>query len=201
MHVTLAGKICLLNEDVCHYSPISAEINIIGMLDKKYCDLPIFQDLSAAQFDALDAIFECKTYAPEEIVFEQEQSAGHLYFLLEGEVLINYKPYDGPPLTVARIAPGGVFGWSTALGRTSHTTAAQAGEVCKVVRLSRETMMGLSLRSPEAGDALLEKLAGAIVRQTIKTGRNYPNFDQQMQEHVVTSLQALFEARQKLPTS
>jgi CRP/FNR family transcriptional regulator, cyclic AMP receptor protein len=175
-------------------------VNIVDMVDKKYCDLPIFQNLSPAQHDALDAIFECKTYAPEEIVFKQDQSAGHLYFLLEGEVLINYKPYDGPALTVARIAPGGVFGWSTVLGRESHTTAAQAGEACKMVRLSRETMTGLSLRSSDAGKALLEKLAGAILRQTIKTGRNYPNFDQQMQEHVVTSLQTLFEARQEQPT-
>ncbi len=125
----------------------------------------------------------------------------HLYFLLEGEVLINYKPYDGPPLTVARIAPGGVFGWSTALGRKCHTTAAQAGKVCKMARLNRGTMTGLSLRAPEVGEALLEKLAGAIVRQTIKTGRNYPNFDQQMQEHVVVSLQKLFESRQELPTT
>jgi CRP/FNR family transcriptional regulator, cyclic AMP receptor protein len=171
------------------------------MIDKKYFDLPIFKDLSAAQLDALNAIFEYRTYAPEEIVFEQEQFAHHLYFLLEGEVLINYKPYDGPPLTVARIAPGGVFGWSTALGRKSHTTAAQAAELCKVVRLSRGTMMGLSLRAPDVGEALLEKLAGAIVRQTINTGRNYPNFDQQMQEHVVVSLQKLFESRQELPTT
>lgn len=171
------------------------------MVDKKYCDLPIFRDLSAEQLDALDAIFEYKTYAPDMVIFDQDQSAGHLYLLLDGEVLINYKPYDGPPLTVAHIAPGGVFGWSTALGRDSHTSAAQAAEACKVVRLSRETMTGLSLRSPEAGSALLKKLAGAIVRQTSSTGQTYPNFDQQMQEHVVISLQKLFETRQKLPTA
>lgn len=176
-------------------------INIVGMVDEKYLDLPVFQDLSPDQLDALNAIFECKTYAPDDVIFKQGQSAGHLYFLLEGEVLINYKPYDGPPLTVARIAPGGVFGWSTALGRKSHTTAAQAGEACHVVRLHRDTMTGLSLRCPEAGEALLEKLAGAIVRQTIKTGRSYPNFDQKMQEHVVLSLQKLFEARMEQPAS
>ncbi|MDX9866049.1 MAG: cyclic nucleotide-binding domain-containing protein [Anaerolineaceae bacterium] len=170
------------------------------MVDKNYCALPIFKDLSAAQLDALDAIFECKSYAPEEMVFAQDQSAGHLYFLLEGEILIHYKPYDGPPLIVARIMPGGVFGWSTALGHSSHTSAAQAAQLCKVVRLSRDTMTGLSLRSPEAGAVLLEKLAGAVVRQTIKTGHQYPNFDQQMQEHVVLSLQKLFEARQELST-
>jgi len=176
-------------------------INIVGMVDKKYHDLSIFKDLSQAQLDALEAIFEYRTYAPEVVIFEQGQSAGHLYFLLEGEVLINYKPYDGPPLTVARIAPGGVFGWSTVLGRHSHTTAAQAGPASKVARLDLPTMKGLSRRSPEAGEALLDKLAGAIVRQTIKTGRSYPNFDQQMQEHVVASLQKMFETRQTSPAA
>lgn len=170
------------------------------MIDKKYYDLPIFQNVSAAQLDALNAIFECKTYAPDEIIFAQDQSAGHLYFLLEGEVLIHYKPYDGPPLTVARIAPGGVFGWSTALGRKSHTSAAQAGKMCSVVRLNRGTMTGLSLHSPEAGEALLEMLGRAVMRQTISAGHNYPNFDKQMQEHVVLSLHKLFEARQELPS-
>ena len=170
------------------------------MVDEKYYDLPIFQHLSAVQLDALNAIFECKTYAPDEIIFAQDQSAGHLYFLLEGEVLINYKPYDGPPLTVARIAPGGVFGWSTALGRKCHTTAAQAGKVCKMVRLNRGTMTGLSLHSPEAGEALLEMLGRAVMRQTINAGHSYPNFDKQMQEHVVLSLHKLFEDRQELPT-
>jgi CRP-like cAMP-binding protein len=149
--------------------------------------------LTPEQLHALEAIFECKTYDEGVIIFDQDEPAGHLYFLLEGEVLIRYKPYDGPPLTVAHIAPGGIFGWSTALGRESHTSAALAAVDCTVVRLSRQTMAGLNLHSPVAGAALLEKLSGAVARQTSSSGHQYPNFDHQMQEHVVTSLQKLFE--------
>lgn len=170
------------------------------MLDKKYCNLPIFHDLTDDQWDALAAIFECRTYAPGVIIFDQGERAGHLYFLLEGEALIRYKPYDGPPLTVAHIAPGGVFGWSTALGRDCHTSAAQAVDECTMVRLSRQTMAGLNQRSPVAGEILLERLAGAIVPQTSSNGHNYPNFDHQMQGHVVTSLQKLFAEEQDVPT-
>ena len=164
-----------------------------GMLDKKYCDLPILHGLTDDQWEALAAIFECRTYASEEIIFDQDEPAGHLYFLLEGEVLIRYKPYDGPPLTVAHIAPGGVFGWSTALGRDCHTSAAQAVDECTVLRISRQVMAGLNMHLPVAGAALLEKLAGAVARQTSSSGHKYPNFDHQMQEHVVASLQKLFE--------
>lgn len=168
-------------------------------MDKKYCDLPIFRDLTPDQWNALEVILECKTYTQKTIIFDQDEPAGHLYVLLEGEVVIRYKPYDGPPLTVAHIAPGGVFGWSTALGRETHTSAAVAVELCQVVRLSRQTMTGLSFRSPLAGEILLEKLAGAIVRQN-SSEHTYPNFDLQMQEHVALSLQELFATPQDVPS-
>ena len=80
-------------------------------------------------------------------VFEQGQLSDYLYILTSGKVIIRYKPYDGPPLTVATIGPGGVFGWSAALGgrctlpgrwqsKTARLTASESRLVESVRRKS-----------------------------------------------------------------
>ncbi len=49
-------------------------------------------------------------------IFEQGQLARSFYVIHSGEVLIQYKPYDGPMIDVTRIGSGQVFGWSAAWG-------------------------------------------------------------------------------------
>ena len=96
------------------------------MFRQDYAQLPIFAGLDGDQISQLSPfLVEC-SLQKDMVIFEQGPACEYLYILLTGEVAVRYKPYDGPLLAVARIEPGGVFGWSAALGRDVYTSGAVA---------------------------------------------------------------------------
>lgn len=131
---------------------------------------PLFNGMSDDQLTVLDAFFERCAFNKEEVVFEQGDPARRLYVLCSGEVVIRYKPYDGPPLVVTRIAPGGVFGWSAALARPAYTSGAIATMPSIALRTGIEQLHSLCLVAPQTGTLLMERLSEAIAER--RTMRN-----------------------------
>jgi CRP/FNR family transcriptional regulator, cyclic AMP receptor protein len=132
------------------------------MFRQENASLPIFKGLSAEQIAELYGMMELCLYAKEETVFVQGQCANSLFILLSGEIIVEYKPYDGPPLTVTRIPVGGVFGWSAALGRETYSSTARAVENCEVLCFSTAQLRSLCENHPDIGSILLDRLASGI---------------------------------------
>ncbi|HEY9089203.1 MAG TPA: cyclic nucleotide-binding domain-containing protein [Anaerolineaceae bacterium] len=139
------------------------------MSQEAYADLDLFQGLTAEQLRDLDSLLVHCHYPQGTTIFEQGQAAANLYILTEGEVVINYKPYDGPVLVVARIQTGGVFGWSAALGRDIYTSSAQAACDCAAYCVSGMALQRFCSRFPDTGTAFLERLASGIARRLNST--------------------------------
>jgi CRP/FNR family transcriptional regulator, cyclic AMP receptor protein len=154
-----------LNEDVCHYKPDADFINIRIMFRQDAASLTIFQGLDHHQIEQLEPVMEECHFPGGSLVFDQGSPADWLYILARGEVIIRFKPYDGPPLTVATIGPGGVFGWSAAMGREVYTSGVIA--LCEVVayRISSRSLDQLCDCDPQTGKLLLERLAAAIAER------------------------------------
>ena len=135
------------------------------MFRQEYARFAIFAGLSKCQIgQLLPYLREC--WFPEDsLIFEQGQPAENLYILLSGAVIIRYKPYDGPPLTVARIEPGGVFGWSAALHRDVYTSGAFAHEKSQAFGIRGADLAVICADHPEVGAILLDRLASVIARR------------------------------------
>jgi len=131
--------------------------------------IPFFKGLSKEQIDHIEPIFQLCRFQQDQTIFQQGQVAQFFYILLEGSVEIRYKPYDGPPLTVARLAPGNVFGWSSVLGRDTYTSAAITLLRCDVYCGSYINLKKMVHRYPETGDILLDRLAGVIAERIRST--------------------------------
>lgn len=139
------------------------------MLRQDYAWLPIFAGLEGHQIKQLSPfLVECE-HQQGAVIFEQGQSAELLYILLEGEVNIHYKPYDGPLLTVAHIKPGGVFGWSAALRREVYSSGAVATQRSLTFRLSGADLQKICEQYPETGTIWLERLASVIAERLRST--------------------------------
>jgi CRP/FNR family cyclic AMP-dependent transcriptional regulator len=124
--------------------------------------LEIFKGLRQEQIELLCPLVDHASFADNQVIFDQGQSADYLYILKDGEVEIRYKPYDGPYLTVARILAGGVFGWSAALHHESYTSAAVSTCRCSALRITGEKLQKLCEAHPETGVIILERLAEVI---------------------------------------
>ena len=98
-------------------------------------------------------------------IFEQGQLARSFYVIHSGEVLIQYKPYDGPLIDVTRIRPGQVFGWSAALGHSTYSSSAVSVVDSEGLLISKRNLQVLCKRYPETGTIIIEHLADLIAKR------------------------------------
>ena len=131
--------------------------------------LTLFQGLAPEDIDLLAGAFRRDEYPARKVIFAQGDPAGRLYVLISGRVAILFKPYDGDTLPVADIGPGGVFGWSAALGRPTYTSCAVVVEECEAISISGEELRRLCTSHPQTGVVILERLAGVIAERLNST--------------------------------
>ena len=137
---------------------------------EQYLDqMEVFKGLSGNQLGQIKPWMETCHFSSGIVIFKQGQTATSLFILLEGEVFVEYKPYDGPPLTVANILPGGVFGWSAALGRKNYTSAAIAHLNSSAYTLTRHNLHQICIQDPETGGILIDRLASVIAERLRNT--------------------------------
>lgn len=139
------------------------------MLRPRYAGLTIFQGLGPDLFGVMSSFMEEIQIQIGQMIFSQGQSAQFLYILLSGEVQVRYKPYDGPALTIARIVPGEVVGWSSALGREVYTSSAEVTQNGAAFRIRASDLNHLCDCNPEAGTLLLDRLASVIAERLRNT--------------------------------
>jgi CRP/FNR family cyclic AMP-dependent transcriptional regulator len=137
------------------------------------CDkMSLFQGLNQEQRSQLDLLFFL-CFAPSDIVlFEQGEPAEYLYVVLKGEVNIRYKPEDGPELSLTRVRPEGVVGWSAAIGSPNYTSSAVCTMDCELARVRSQDLRILCDQQPETGALVLERLA-AVVAERLNNKHSY----------------------------
>ena len=139
------------------------------MLDEAFNQLPIFEGMTAAQHDLLRPLFLPCEYFDQTLIFEQGEAAEFLYVVLGGEVVVLYKPDDGPAITVSRILPGGVVGWSAALGSRTYTSGAYCVGDTQLLRIQGGELRKLCELHPDTGVVLLDRLAAVIAERLTNT--------------------------------
>lgn len=142
---------------------------MMRMFIQQYAQVFIFKGMDPDQLLEIQPYLHLRRFEKDTVIFQQGQSADQLFVLLEGEVEIRFKPYDGPPLTVARILPNGIFGWSAALGRPFYTSAAIATQDSEAFSIISDDLRKLYEKNPVTGGILLERLASAIAERLRST--------------------------------
>lgn len=131
--------------------------------------LALFKNLDVEQRRLLRPLFlPCDCYT-DTVLFEQGDRADYLYLVVSGEVTIRYKPEDGPPITVTRVRPGGIVGWSAALGSRFYTSAAECSSYTQMLQVRGSDLRELCEQHPETGILILERLAEVIAQRLRNT--------------------------------
>jgi CRP-like cAMP-binding protein len=132
---------------------------------EKYSHLAFFSGLSTAEIQLLLPLFAPQTWVAGTVVFEQGDFADYLYLLVSGELSIRYKPDDGPVMNLTRIQPGGIFGWSAAMGNPTYTSGAVCTLDSEVLRIRGADLRILCGKHPELGKVILDRLSAIIAER------------------------------------
>lgn len=131
--------------------------------------LPLFQGLDRRHLTTLAKSAVEERFRRDQVIFEQGKPAQRLYILLEGQVAIRFKPYDGDMLSVTEVMPDGIFGWSAALGRPSYTSCAVCLEDSHAVSVRGDALKLVCEEHPKTGVLILERLAEVIAERLQNT--------------------------------
>lgn len=133
------------------------------MLPVEAMNGPLFDGLTSTQVTKLAAWFEPVAFAADAAIFNERERAERLYVVESGEVAIRYRPEDGGDcLTIATVRPGGVCGWSAALGRARYSSAAVCLTDVQALSMRGQDLRTLTRTDPELGGLLLRRLGLAI---------------------------------------
>ncbi|MEP7137219.1 MAG: cyclic nucleotide-binding domain-containing protein, partial [Chloroflexota bacterium] len=75
-------------------------------------NIAIFKDLDEKYMRLLKPLFEPFACSAGATVLRQGTPADYLYLVISGAVEMNFKPYDGVPITISHVEKDGLFGWS-----------------------------------------------------------------------------------------
>jgi CRP-like cAMP-binding protein len=123
---------------------------------------PFLRDLTPAQYDLVSVLFERVDVPARSKICRQGGVAIYLYCLLEGGISLEYKPYDGPRITLTRLHDGDVFGWSAVIGNPTYTSDAVSTTAVHALRVRGAALRDLSTQNPAVGAQILGKLATAV---------------------------------------
>lgn len=142
------------------------------MPEELFNQLQIFKDLDLTQRALLKPLFAPYAECAGSVIFEQGCLAEYLYVLVDGEISVRFKPDDGPVITVARVHPEGVVGWSAALGSPTYTSSAVCSSDCQMLRVRSEDLRNLCEQHPDTGTIVLERLA-AVIAERLRNTHNH----------------------------
>jgi len=126
---------------------------------------PLFQELTPEQSSLVRPLFSAGNETSGSLLFEQGELAERLYLVVEGEVIIRFKPEDGPAILIARVRAGGVVGWSAVLGNPTYTSTAVCTSDCETLFLRGQDLRIFCEQHPDTGSLLLNRLAGIVAER------------------------------------
>jgi CRP/FNR family cyclic AMP-dependent transcriptional regulator len=141
----------------------------LPMDDHTFPGLFLFRNLAPDHLERLSPLFIPCEFTADSLLFEQGDPAENLFAVVSGEVVINFKPDDGPNIVVARVQPGSIVGWSAALGSRRYTSSAVCTAYCQLLRVRGDDLRQLCLQHPDTGTIILDRLATVIAERLHST--------------------------------
>jgi len=135
------------------------------MTNEKYASLAFFHGLSQVDLNALLPLFNSSSYVAGTKIFKQGDRAEHLFLVASGEVYIRFKPEDGTEMTVTRVQPGGIFGWSAAVGNATYTSGAICSLDSEILSIKGDLLRAICKKNSGIGRIILKRLSLVIAER------------------------------------
>jgi CRP-like cAMP-binding protein len=139
------------------------------MAADSFPDLFLFKDFTPSELKQLQPLFIPCEFTTNTVLFEQGDPAENLFTVVSGEVVVNFKPDDGPIIVVAYVKPGSIVGWSAALGSRRYTSSAVCTAYTQLLRVRSDDLRRLCLQHPDTGMIFLDRLATVIAERLHST--------------------------------
>ena len=126
---------------------------------------PIFSGLNDLELKKIEVITHEREYAPEEIVFHENEPGAGLYIIRLGEIKLTKKGTNGSEVTIATMKKGEFFGELALLDESPRSANAIAVTKTQILGFYRPDFLNLLQREPKLGSKVLLKLSLILAKR------------------------------------
>ena len=128
--------------------------------------IPLFDGLSRGELADVESILHRREYAPDEVLFRQDNPGVGMYIIREGTIEIVDEATDE---TLAELSDGDFFGEMALLNETPRSATAVARTDAVLYGLFRPDLLGLVERDPSLGVQILLRMARVLSERLVQT--------------------------------
>jgi CRP/FNR family transcriptional regulator len=112
--------------------------------------------------ELFEALNRPRSYGKNQLLYQQGDTAGHVYYLKAGRVKIYIAGQDGRETTLTRLSAGSLFGKASFFDGTPRTSSAKALVDSEIVAIDKQMMAEAFRRKPDLALELLAYLSGSV---------------------------------------
>jgi cAMP-dependent protein kinase regulator len=132
--------------------------------------LPLFSSLDRASLRALIGAFEMITVAADQVVVEEGENGAEAYIVARGELEVRKSTgNDEPPLTLARLTGGALFGEMALLARAPRAASVVACRPSILLIARKDELEKVAREKPEVGLELAAHCRRRMVANLVRT--------------------------------
>ena len=128
---------------------------------------PLFAALEGEELAALAEIAMETSYAPGELIFEENKEAHHLYIVLQGKVEVFLRVQDHDR-ALAHLGEKECFGEMAILDNQPRSASVRAEEATTVLKIDRDSFHELIMERPQIAFAIFRILSGRLRQQNLE---------------------------------
>jgi cAMP-dependent protein kinase regulator len=163
--------------------------------------LPLFSALSKGALKDVILSFEMLTVPAEHVVIEQGDDGTDAYIVARGDVEVRRRAVDegAPPIVLARLQSGALFGEMTLLSRAPRAASVVTTRPSILLVASRDSLEAVALAHPEVGVELAAHCRRRMVANLVRTSPVLVGFPPEERAKFVERFQTrLFEKGDRL---
>ncbi|MEM0964118.1 MAG: cyclic nucleotide-binding domain-containing protein, partial [Bacteroidota bacterium] len=141
--------------------------------------IPLFEDLSSREVDAVRRLLHRREYVAGESIFVQGEPGLGMYIIARGAVSIQSEP-SGRELV--ELVNGDFFGEIALLNEVIRTATARASTDCTLLSLFQPDLLGLLDRNPRLGVKVLLALSRLVGLRLVEVSEEVEQLTRECEE-------------------
>lgn len=159
-------------------APLDAEHKEAEIL-KVMQAMPIFEDLSRRELSAVFRILHEREYAPDEVIFRENEPGLGMYIIETGKVAILS---EAGKLQLTELSGGTFFGEISLLDAAPRSATAIAKSDCRIFGFFQPDLYGLIERNPALGIKIVLGLSRLVCERLRQTNQRAYAFNEALQQ-------------------
>lgn len=141
--------------------------------------MPIFSNLDKRELQAIIRILHKREYAPEEVIFRENEPGMGMYIIEQGTVAI---VSESAKLQLTELTAGAFFGEMALLDAAPRSATAIAKTECKLFGFFQPDLFGLIERNPKLGVKVVLGISRLVCERLRQTNKRAFAFNEALQQ-------------------